>query len=133
MVTSIFANQLNVEDTLNEGPKLLKKYMEYVQLVSESKFISQITVNEDTNFSKSLKNEMQKSDTNLQNELPFADLVKMNKDNIYESLYLTDDNLFFQSLSAKEAHAYWPINFEKKAWKFQKFYSREFWKNQIGK
>ncbi len=133
MVTSISANQLNVEDTLNDGPKLLKKYMEYVQTVSESKFISQIAVNEESSFSKTLKKEMQKSDANLQNELPFADLVKKNEDNIYESLYLTDDNLFFQSLGAKESHAYSPIKFEKKACKFQKFYSREFWKNQAEK
>jgi superfamily I DNA and/or RNA helicase len=130
MVTSIFPNQLHVEDTLNDGPKLLKKYMEYVQLVSESKFVSQNTVNEDTNYGKSLKFEMQKANSKLLNELPFSDLVEKNED-VFESLYLTDDNLFFQSLSAKEAHAYWPINFNKKAWKFQKFYSREFWKNQI--
>lgn len=132
MVTSILPNQLHVEDTLNDGPKLLKKYMEYVQLVSESKFISQNAVNEETSYGKSLKFEMQKANSKLLNELPFSDLVEKNED-VFESLYLTDDNLFFQSLSSKEAHAYWPINFNKKAWKFQKFYSREFWKNQAEK
>jgi acyl-CoA synthetase (NDP forming) len=129
MITSLEARQLNVEDTLNEGPKLLKKYMEYAELISSNKYRPDIQY-DGTEFEKnSLKNKLQEKDESLSNELPFADLVKKHG-SIYDELLITDDNLFFQSLSAKEAHAYWPINFELKAWKFKKYYSREFWKNQ---
>ncbi len=129
MITSLEARQLNVDDTLNEGPKLLKKYIEYAELISNKKYSIEIqNLNSDSELNY-LKNRLQKKDETLFSELPFADLVKKQGE-LYEELIITDDNLFFQSLSAKEAHAYWPINFEKNAWKFKKYYSREFWKNQ---
>jgi superfamily I DNA and/or RNA helicase len=129
VVSSILPQELNVDDTLNEGPKLLKKYMEYAQSVSEGKYVPRPFVGENLPTGGLLKDLLKNSNINLSNELPFADLVEKNE-NGYGELKLTDDDLFYQSLSAKENHAYWPINFNKKGWVFTKSYSREYWKSQ---
>ncbi len=129
MVASIVANQLNVDDTLNEGPKLLKKYIAYAQQVAEGQYVKKDVLNEVVESDNSLKNRLKIAAKNLSDELPFADLVLKNN-NQFEELLLTDDNLFYQSLSAKEAHGYWPIGFAKKGWKFTKYYSREYWRNR---
>ena len=58
--------------------------------------------------------------------LPFADLtISQNDQNL--GLILTDDELFFDTLSAKEAHSYRQTHFIDKNWPFIQFYSREYW------
>jgi hypothetical protein len=47
----------------------------------------------------------------------------------YESLILTDDDLYFEAISAKESHAYLPIQLKAKGWSFERIWSREWWRN----
>ncbi|MBX9850768.1 MAG: hypothetical protein K2X86_03315, partial [Cytophagaceae bacterium] len=42
----------------------------------------------------------------------------------------TDDDLYHQSLSVKELHAYIPAVLKQKGWKYKKVYSRLFWENK---
>jgi superfamily I DNA and/or RNA helicase/DNA polymerase IIIc chi subunit len=129
VISSIYSNELHVDDTLNDGPKLLKKYMEFAQNVSEGTYKPRTIINEKFATGGLLKDYLKAENKSLSSELPFSDLVKIDE-NGYGNLTLTDDDLFFQSLSAKESHAYWPINFNKKGWAFSKTYSREYWKNK---
>ncbi|MBC8154838.1 MAG: hypothetical protein H7Z72_18230, partial [Bacteroidetes bacterium] len=58
--------------------------------------------------------------------LPFADLTVLHDDQ-YQSLILTDDDLYFQQ-TPKEAHAYLPVALRTRHWSFQRIWSREFWR-----
>ena len=40
---------------------------------------------------------------------------------------MADDDLYYESVSAKQAHAYWPFIIRRKHWPFASFHSREFW------
>jgi hypothetical protein len=60
-------------------------------------------------------------------ELPFADITVKNSKN-YESLILTDDDLYYEHLSPKETFAYIPAGLRAKGWKFERIFSRNFWK-----
>ncbi len=141
IVSSILPEQLDVEKTRNEGPKLLKAYLRYAREVSEGKYKpvpigDSIGKNNDWFLQKKLSgwaNEYLK-DVFLLPELPFADLTVVGPtENGIKSKYLglinTDDSLFYQSVSAKEKHAYLPFIYKEKNWHFKSVYSREYWEN----
>jgi len=131
VITSLLPHQLHTEQTVNPGPKLLKAYLEYAKNVSDGQW--QPESQEDTNHHQSwyLRNRLTHTESTaiLEKSLPFADLtVKMNDRN--QGLILTDDDLFYDTLSAKEAHSYRQTHFVEKGWPFLQFYSREFWINR---
>ena len=142
VVASIMPHQLLVDSAANEGPKLLKKYLQYALDVSEGRYKPQPKPSKGFRQEWMLKNKLSvnryplistnattdfKPEQQLSFELPFADLTVKYK-NQYDSLILTDDDLYYQSLSPKEAHAYLPINLQEKGWTFQRIWSREWWK-----
>ncbi|MFD1819900.1 AAA domain-containing protein [Pseudarcicella hirudinis] len=130
IVSSILPNQLTVEDLQNEGPKLLKKYLEYAWQVSIGQY--QPKPFEARNYKADwfLKEQLRRTNARFVKELPFADLTVKNTSN-YESLILTDDDLYFESISSKEVHAYHPLSLKRKGWDFRRVYSREFWLNNL--
>jgi hypothetical protein len=71
-----------------------------------------------------LTNQTQNSDSQLTEEFPFADLT-VSKNGKYESLILTDDGIYFDSLSSKNTHGYLPLLLKQKGWKFERRWSRE--------
>ncbi|MCH8318732.1 MAG: hypothetical protein IIA88_09610, partial [Bacteroidetes bacterium] len=148
IVSSILPQQLKVEDSKHEGPKLLKAYLQFALDVSDGKYKPAPVRKGDFNTSWFLKNKLmninkeagqeagyraQKTKEEPKNhqfieELPFADItIKDKKD--YKALILTDDTLYHQSVSVKDAHAYVPMNMINKNWKYMRVYSREFWKD----
>ena len=65
----------------------------------------------------------------LREDLPFADLaIKRDKHDF--GMILTDDDLFYQSISSKEAHVYNPFTLSMKNWKFRGVFSREYWQDK---
>jgi hypothetical protein len=132
IVTSISPNQLKVEDAKNEGPRLLKSYLEYALEVSNGKYRPQQTTDTSHNAGWYLKSKLKEGVSGLEkgivfnNEMPFADLsiIKAEK---YIGLLMTDDDLYYQSPSIKEAHVYLPHTFNMKNWKHIEVFSREFW------
>jgi AAA domain/Protein of unknown function (DUF4011) len=141
IVSSILPNQLRVEEAQNEGPRLLKSYLEYALKVSEGLYKPQAhssynyqaewllkeqligtVVSGDTDHGDSLHHNQQ-----YIKELPFADITVKNSKN-YESLILTDDDLYYEHLSPKETFAYIPAGLRAKGWKFERVFSRNFWK-----
>jgi hypothetical protein len=145
VVTSIWPDQLHVEDSLHAGPKLLKAYLLYALEVSEGRYCPKPYPSENPRSRGSLKVKMverlrfmvgskqdQPQTVNLKlktivEELPFADLTVKNEAQ-YESLILTDDELYQQAISAKETHAYGPLLLRAKGWQFERMWSREWWR-----
>lgn len=131
LISSILPNQLNVENTKHEGPKLFKKYLEYSLKVSNGEFSQEPSPTHRYSAAWLLKNKLNdltfdNPGTEIGEEFPFADLmVKVNGN--YKGLILTDDNLYLQSISAKESHAYLPLSLKVKDWKVLRVFSREYW------
>jgi len=124
VVSSILPNQLNVENAQNEGPKMLKKYLEYALAISNGEFLHEPNLPESFRTDWFLKEQLKKRNTQYISELPFADLTVKAENGKYESLILTDDDLYFEGISPKESHAYLPMNLRAKGWKFERIWSR---------
>ncbi|MEL7003949.1 MAG: DEAD/DEAH box helicase, partial [Bacteroidota bacterium] len=135
IVSSILPPQLQVEDSKNDGPKLLKKYLEYALEVSSGNFTATLPPEPVRNQAWYLKSRVINWSSksfdgyNFNQELPFAD-VTIKRDGKYVGLMLTDDNLYYQSLSVKDMHVYTPFVLTKKKWKFKTLFSREVWNNE---
>lgn len=138
LVTSILPDQLKVENTKNRGPKLLKDYLAYAHRVSEGNYQASLPEVSDHRaewfLNKHLQQWVEKTQQGVEfpRLLPFADLTILeqleHKVN-YLGLLMTDDDLYYQSPSAKEAHVYRTELFRDKHWKFKNIYSRQFWQN----
>ena len=132
VVSSIHPSQMQTDDTKNEGPKLLKKYLEYAWNVSMGKWMPHIPVYESHHVDWFLRNKLQDAsfhefeDFQIAKELPFADLsVKKNKE--YKGLILTDDERYYQALSPKQIYAFQHFHLVLKNWPHKRFHSREIW------
>ena len=128
VVTSLWPDQLLVDDTANEGPKLLKAYLQYALNVSEGRFQPTPQPNSALPAVSLLKDRLAAQYPDWQPELPFADLT-VKADGEYQSLLLTDDNAYYQHTS-KQAHAYLPIALTARHWPFRRIWSREFWRSR---
>ncbi|MGK7392533.1 MAG: AAA domain-containing protein [Candidatus Cyclobacteriaceae bacterium M2_1C_046] len=135
IISSILPHELKVEDTKNEGPKLLKAYLQYALEVSKGEFIPNPFPAGGHSSSWYLKDKISSwskdhlQDYEMINELPFAELT-VKKENIYSGLLLTDDNLYYQSLSVKDFHVYTPFILNHKNWPHYTIFSREYWLNK---
>jgi len=129
-VSSIYPDQLKVEQTKNDGPKLFKAYLNYALNVSEGKYKANIYNNNIPKIANSLSSEIEKKHPNYRQKLPFADLT-VEKGKTAESLILTDDNNYFLDQSAKETHCYTPLMLKEKKWKFSRVYSRQWWSGNL--
>ena len=134
LVSSIHPEQLKVDDSKNDGPKLLKEYLKYASLVSDGKYIPEPKVRLHKDRSWYLKDRLMEwgnaefEDCELREELPFADITIV-KGGKYAGLLITDDDLYFQSPSIKDTHVYTPFTLSGKQWKFRGIFSREYWQN----
>ena len=128
LITSVYPDQLSVENTANEGPKMLKAYLQYALDVSEGRFKPQPRTVVGIRAGGLLKTALATSHPNWQPELPFADLTIREEDR-YAGLVLTDDDQYFGQ-TPKEAHAYRPFALRERNWPFQRKWSREFWREK---
>lgn len=135
VVSSVYPDQLQVEDTKNSGPKLLKKYLQYALEVAEGRFNPYVKKDSDGKTSWYLKDKIAAwasskflSNQLTVNTLPFADLTAK-LDNNKAGIILTDDELYRQNPSIKDLHAAIPQLFDAKKWKFLRTYSRNYWQD----
>lgn len=132
VVSSILPQILKTEDTKNEGPKLLKKYLEYAWEVAIGKWKPHIPEYEGHAVDWYLRNRIQEKQFHefqgfkLAKELPFADL-SAKKGQTYTGLILTDDERYHQALSPKQIYAFQHFHLKMKNWPHVRFHSREFW------
>lgn len=127
VVSSIWPEQLEVDEVKNEGPKLLRKYLEYVRSVSSGQQMLLPFEGAAHGADWYLSTKLHSAHTQV-SRLPFSDMVvsKLYKP---EALVLTDDESYRNALSAKAAHAYTSLLLERKGWRFKRFFSRQYWMN----
>lgn len=134
IVTSIWPEQLHTEETKNAGPKLLKNYLQYALGVSKGKF----TAHKDGQSRAAgwyLKHKVKLWGDKTYpifpisaDSLPLYDLT-VQAGEFYQGVILTDDELYHQSISVKDRHAYVPTLLEEKNWKYLAIYSRNLWQD----
>jgi hypothetical protein len=133
LVASILPQQLAVDESLHEGPRLLKKYLEYAWQVSEGTYkpspVGDAKESRDWYLSKKILELSHENQYQYVEELPFADITVKNEGKYY-SLILTDDHPYFHARNPKEMHAYKPLELKDKGWKYKRFFSREYWLQQ---
>jgi superfamily I DNA and/or RNA helicase len=135
VVSSIMPEELKVEAIKNEGPKLLRKYLEYARDVALGNKNHQLSVAQQYSSSWYLSSKLvaeeiiQPDITITPSPLPFSDLG-INQSNKLVAVILSDDELFYSSLTVKEPFAYTPLLLSHKHWKFYRVYSRNWWLDQ---
>jgi hypothetical protein len=132
LVTSIMPHQLRVDDSKNEGPKLLKKYLEYALQISKRETV---TVNPITKANSSnwyLRDKIKALDFShfktleMDTNIPFVELTIKYKGK-YLAAVLTDDEDYYNDISIKASHVYKPFGLKQKNWIFNEVFSRQYW------
>lgn len=135
VVSSIMPEELKIDAVKNDGPKLLRKYLEYARDVSSGKGNQQQSAIHQYSStwylsSKLLAEEISQPNTVIiPSPLPFSDLA-INQSNKLLGVVLSDDELFYSSLTVKEPYAYTPLLLASKHWKYHRLYSRNWWLDQ---
>lgn len=129
LVASIKPGELQTEDLKHRGPDMLKKYLDYAYRVSEGKHDPEFKQPERFQQDWYLKNHitkwMDEEGIQYSEKLPFVDLM-FEKDQKGKLLF-TDDDIFYNSYSAKEVFAYRPMELQKKNWEYTFCLSRNYW------
>jgi len=128
VVSSIRAEQLQVDHTLHPGPRLLKAYLLYAQQVSRRYFQYKPKHKMMPAQVPMLKNILQLQVPALQQEVPFADLTQVEGQQ-YFGVVLTDDDLYYSHPSVRHAHADVPQLLQHCHWPYVRVYSRQFWED----
>ncbi len=131
VVSSIWPQQLKVDKTKNQGPKLLRSYLEFARQVSEGGYRPVPPAPAKDREQWYLKTKLatwfaRAGDCQARSELPFADITIVCK-GLYLGLIATDDDLYYQSPSIKDAHVYTPLTLSAKQWKYKGMFSRNYW------
>ena len=135
MVTSIWPDQLKVENVKNRGPKLLKEYLQYAKSVSDGTYVPETKEPLHERATWYLKSQLitwanaTYPEFDFNEELPFADIT-IKQGEQYSALMFSDDDLYFQNPSVKDLHAYTPFALSKNHWRFTGYFSREWWQNK---
>ena len=135
IISSLYPDQLKVEDAKNNGPKLLKAYLQYALEVSKGKFKPKPKPANHFQSSWFLKTKVREElestvkSIKAEEELPFADLSFKDHDQ-YKGLLLSDDNLFYDNPSVKDIFAYTPFLLSKMNWPYIQIKSRNFWNDK---
>ncbi|MCA4898401.1 MAG: AAA domain-containing protein [Bacteroidota bacterium] len=129
VVSSISPEQLEVTGTKNDGPKLLKSYLEFVRNGNLKK--SQLGKRETQLLQ--LKTVIAKlgeqSNIQLVETIPTHDLTVV-EGSTFASAILLDDHQYYESPSLKHWHAQLPDLLESKGWPWTKFFSRNSWADE---
>src|SRR5690606_18991051 len=136
LICSIQPEQLKVDDLKNEGPKLLKKYLQHARDVSSGKFVPTLQQDGHHNREWYLNEQIRRWGEEKfpgysfeVNRLPMADLhIRDSKG--YLGLVLTDDMQYYSSLSGKHFFAYTPSLMTKRNWDYQYLFSRNVWQDR---
>lgn len=135
VVSSIMPEELKTDSLKNEGPKLLRSYLEYARQISLGDSYHQPSVSRDHSSSwyltsKIVSNEFVQPDVSVTySPLPFSDLV-ISHQKKFAGVILSDDEQFYSSLTVKEPFAYTPRLLNQKHWKAHRVYSRNWWVDQ---
>jgi hypothetical protein len=136
LICSIEPEELRTEDLQNDGPRLLRKYLEFARSVYQRKFKPHVEqgVKQPASWflNSQIRNWSAGKFKELQFEtdaLPLADL-HFRKDGQHLGIVLTDDARYFTSLSVKDSFAYVPALFAQKNWDYHIVFSRNLWQDR---
>ena len=149
VVTSIEPEELNVDNSKNDGPKLLKRYLQYVRAVNDgNKEISEeilhtvcdsaISRNEDVHYDSDFENQVHDAllraglsvDTQVGVSGYKIDLaVYDNKTSKYILGIECDGAAYHSSKSARERDIYRQRYLESRGWKIVRIWSKDWWNN----
>ncbi|HET9054572.1 MAG TPA: AAA domain-containing protein, partial [Cyclobacteriaceae bacterium] len=134
--SSINPEDLKMQGIKNEGPKLLKKYLEYARAVSEDTFggyehtPAQYSSGWYLNRHLVTAGALHYPQLSFGlNAMPFTDIA-VREGAMYHAAVLTDDQVYQSALTVKEPHAYTPALLEQKHWQHHRVFSRNWWSNQ---
>lgn len=149
IVTSLNAGELQVEDTKNDGPKILKKYLQYAEAVSarDSETAKQIlqsfgdtgsingVVSFDSDFEEQVYNALvgrgYKVDTQVGIGGYSIDLA-IRHNGKYVLGIECDGRLYHSSKSARERDYYRQKYLESRGWRIHRIWSTNWWNNPSG-
>ena len=149
VITSIEPEELIVDNTKNEGPKLFKKYLEYVRALNDgnqelvqSILLSLLDRNEtsahqltfDSEFEEEVYERLQEQGYNIETQYGVGgyriDLVIKSKDGIKNLLGIEcDGRLYHNSKYARERDYHRQKYLESRGWKIYRIWSPNWWRN----
>lgn len=134
VVSSLWPEQLEVGETKNAGPKLLKDYLHFARQVSQGDFHPYVAQDKKYSQSDQLKKRIaqrgNKFDMELKEDVfPYYDLTAQQNELLKGAIF-TDDNFYYESLSSKAPHALLPQLLRKKNWPYVRVYSRNYWSDK---
>lgn len=138
LICSIEPEDLRTDDVQHEGPKLLKKYLQFAKDVYNGEF-KPVVINNVRKAATWFLNSQLKDwtcsafeDMEFETEtLPLADL-HFKKDGTHLGIVATDDARYYQSLSAKDSFAYLPALYAQRNWDYHMVFSRNLWQDRQG-
>jgi hypothetical protein len=125
VVASILPSQLQTDQAMNQGPKLLKLFLEYVYSKSNSEIPTKLHSTQNyTPTENTLRAKLKAKSKNLQFCPPYmGDLIDEE-----DKIILTDDDRLYMS-NSKAFFGYHPLNLSNKNWTYTLNFSRNFWEN----
>jgi superfamily I DNA and/or RNA helicase len=131
LITSLHSRDFKTDQLRNEGVKMLKDYIAFVENMVEG---MPLEIHEQKiqgyGWSWFLNNLLLEKE-GMQDFEKFQDSSLMDlaekKKGEYTGAILTDDKRFYMSDGAKEAFAYHPIQLKEKNWPFRFYFSRQYW------
>jgi hypothetical protein len=136
IVSSIWPEQLRTDDVKNEGPKLLRKYLEFARSVHQDgfKMLQHETRKRPLAWylNERIKSWAENKFPDIKFEtstLPFSDL-HFSRNGEFGGVVLTDDVRYMDSENIKDVHAYTQAILHQKNWEYLMIYSRNFWQDR---
>jgi hypothetical protein len=136
LICSIEPEELKTEDLQNDGPRLLRKYLEFARDVYQRNFKPHVAEAVKQSATWFLNSQIRTWTTgrfaDLQFEtdaLPLADL-HFKKNGHHLGIVMTDDARYFTSLSVKDSFAYVPALLTQKHWDYHVVFSRNLWQDR---
>lgn len=132
VVSSLTPGQMDTKNVKNEGPKLLKSYLEYAWNVSRRQWKPSLPPSQRYStgwyLHRKIRQHFEKLNPKVKIEqiLPFADLTLFNGYE-YLGLIMTDDEIYHDAENIKDIYVYTPEVFLSKNWPFMQLSSRNFW------
>lgn len=148
VITSIEPEDLIVDSTKNNGPKLFKHYLEYVKALNENntelaqnilltlldrEVSTQSQLSFDSIFEEEVCNKLMEQGYNVETQYGVGeyriDLVIKNKDGTYLLGIECDGKLYHSSKYARERDYHRQKYLESRGWKIYRIWSTNWWKN----
>ncbi len=137
VISSVLPSQIKVDEAKNVGPKLLKKYLQYAWDISENKWAPKPYQQHEHPEGWYLREKIKQhsfhrfDDLQLEKTFQYADLTVLQSKKL-RGMVLTDDEVFHEAASVKEAFVYYPGLLSDKKWPHTMFFSRAFWIDKEG-